>query len=650
MSGARPEPVSTPPRNGRDAVEPSLIVDRRAGKTMSEWRVLLTSAAVAAAAVLGRWIVVPIGPLAVIAIGILTLIAAYKRRSSSLMLLALVIIASGRSQQSEANYVPLAPGPFEGWVELVTDPEPGRFGTTAEAMLPDRSRVRLDAGWDQHRLETLTAGSRAMVSGHIRSIEESDWVRSRHLLGRLSVEGIGATREPAWWRQPSEWMRAGVQRGGQRLDPKWEPLYTGLVVGDDRFQAAGQQARFRAAGLSHLLAVSGQNVAFVLAVAAPLLQRLGWWNRLFATVGLLVVFAVATRLEPSVLRATATAMTSVWAVHTGARASGVRALAIAIIALLLIDPFLVWSLGFRLSVAASLGILVISPVLARRLRARSMRSGVGVLSDGATGAAEPGGAWWRTPLTITVGAQLGVAPLLVAAFGPVALISIPANLAAGWAAGFVMVWGFSGGLVAALVGARLGAMIQTPASVAMWWIDTVATVATTLPSPVIGGGASVAAGAALLLTWLASPVSAMSAWLGRAMAVALLVASVPTAPDRSTELAGGARYWPGGAGNDSFSVLVLSSGADDRLLESVIRLRLGTVDAVVVETGGRTISELVNELRDVIAIGAVLAPPQHRVVGGTRLLEPTEVRVSGTTLQIRPTGDDNLTVEARAHP
>ena len=61
--------------------------------------------------------------------------------------------------------------------------------------------------------------------------------------------------------------------------------------------------QFRASGLSHLTAVSGQNVAFLLAAAAPLLRRLRPWTRWTATVALIGWFMSVTRFEPSVLRA-----------------------------------------------------------------------------------------------------------------------------------------------------------------------------------------------------------------------------------------------------------------------------------------------------------------------------------------------------------
>ena len=66
----------------------------------------------------------------------------------------------------------------------------------------------------------------------------------------------------------------------RRSSERARSLYTGLVIGDDREQPADLADAFRGAGLTHLLAVSGQNVAFALALAGPLLRRLRLWPRL----------------------------------------------------------------------------------------------------------------------------------------------------------------------------------------------------------------------------------------------------------------------------------------------------------------------------------------------------------------------------------
>ncbi|MCJ7439518.1 MAG: ComEC/Rec2 family competence protein, partial [Acidimicrobiia bacterium] len=189
--------------------------------------------------------------------------------------------------------------------------------------------------------------------------------------------------------------------------------------------------------------VSGANVAFVLALAGPGLRRLPRTARLGAALAVLVVFGAMTRWEPSVLRACAMAAIAVVAVYVGRPAQAVRLLALAVSALLLVDPFLVHSIGFLLSVGASLGIALLSVPIARRLR---------------------GPRWLRDSLATTAAAQIGVAPVLIPVFGSVPLVAVPANLLAVPLVGPLTIWGLAGGTLAGVLQRRV-----PPAAAALQW-------------------------------------------------------------------------------------------------------------------------------------------------------------------------------------
>ncbi len=600
---------------------------------MSEPWVAGVAVAAWVAALGGRWLSVP-APTAATVLGILVCVVAVHSARPPLLLAGVVVLVGARSTSSELAYRPLVAADHHGWVRLVTDPDPGPFGTTVEAALDGGQRVRISAGWDVTGLAALTAGQSVEVSGRLRPIEASDWNRSRHVVGRLSVTDLGAVRGVPWWMSPSQWLRDAVERGARLLPASHRPLYTGLVIGDDRFQSEAQKARFRAVGLSHLLAVSGQNVAFVLAVMAPGFRRLGWWPRILATIVLLVVFAVATRLEPSVLRATVTAGVSVVAFGTGARAAGVRALSLAVIALLTIDPFLASSVGFRLSVGASVGILVVGPVIAARL----------------PGAGSGRMRWWREPLSVTLGAQLGVTPLLVFLFGPVALVTVPANLLAGWAAGLVMTWGLTGGVLAGAIGAggplgpTIGPVLMWPAAAAVWWIDQVSRWALRIPSPLMGTGFSVLVVALGVAGWLAvdRPGLRRSSWLAAVVVAATTMPSVPTVV---ASPAPGAIYWPDDT-NSGVSVLVVDGSRTAELVEGLVAARILEVDVVVMGAGGRSAAETAAAVADVASIGVVLAPSLHRIVGARRVTAPIELTTGSATLRVVPVDGLHLDVLA----
>lgn len=525
-----------------------------------------------------------------------------RRGGHLLVICGLVLIATSLGSSAEAGYRLATPRTLVNELAtLMTDTEPSDFGWRAEGRL-DRTGQRVSLVGSGFQRPDLVAGQPVVVSGRLGPSKRTDWNKSRHLVGAVTSADVAPTGGLAWFRRPGEWLRSGVLGATASFSDEQAALYHGLVIGDDRFQSEGQRAQFRAAGLSHLLAVSGQNVSFLLAVFAPITSRMKPTVGFAWVACLLVVFALATRLEPSVLRATATAGVSTLATVRSARSAGVRSLSIAVIVLLLVDPFLARSIGFRLSVGASVGILLLGPQIRSRLQL-------------------PG--WIADPMSITLAAQIGVSPILMVVFGPVATVTIPANLLAGWAAGAVMTLGLSLGLVASVMPDPIAGAMQRPAQALVWWIDLVATEAARAPLPALSGGALPWLVVAGLLVWWLRPQKWFAGWWIAPLVLTLFISS-----NRPTSLDG----WYADT-ESSPSVLVIEDPSE-RWVEAVVGSRIASIDVVVVTDGGWTTSRTIGRLREVVDIGVVLAPGDHQIVGGRRVLEDVSVVVEGGRLEI----------------
>ena len=160
----------------------------------------------------------------------------------------------------------------------------------------------------------------------------------------------------------------------------------------------------------------------------------------------------------------------------GRATSGLRIVSVAVAGLICLDPLLVHSFGFQLSVAATFGLLVLARPIARRL---------------------PGPRWIAESLGVVLAAQAGTVPLLVLAGEAVSVSSIPANLLAVPVAGWVMVWGLTGGLVAGVVGGVVATGLHLPTKAMLAWVDGVAGCAARPVWPRAGGMVALCAGLAL---------------------------------------------------------------------------------------------------------------------------------------------------------
>ncbi|MCY3578199.1 MAG: ComEC/Rec2 family competence protein [bacterium] len=565
--------------------------------------------ALAVAAILGAWwsAAVPLAPA--IVLGLVALAV----RKPWLLVAAIMLLSSSLGAKAWAGLDPVEPAAFDGEVALVADPVPVGAGMRVSVRAQGRRYEGWAYGSAARRLSDRLAGDRISVTGSVRPIQPlPDYQAARHVANRLSIDRIHSHKSGSLPYRLANWLRRTIASGAESLDDDRHALLTGLSYGDDRYQSPVVSDDFRAAGLTHLLAVSGQNVAFVLILARPLIERFDYRGRWVLTLGVIGFFALVTRFEPSVLRATVMAAIAATATLLGRDASSRRVLALAVALLVLIDPLLVYSVAFRLSVAASAGIIAWAPRLANRL------SGPRILADA---------------LAVTVSAQLAVAPLLIATFGGVPVASLPANLLAAPVAGPIMMWSLSAGVVAGLVGGPLAHVIHWPTSVGIGWIQAVA-----------GWAASARLGELRTPHLLAVAVGAGCWWLARrrllravaagGLAMALLVPAVAlriSDPPFHTVLDSGVEVWR----EHGTTVVVLGSNrSTERLLEDLRRAGVEAVDLAIADRGTRAQRDQILSLKERMWVGTFIAPPGHRVGGATTVRAGQQVLVGGLVVEV----------------
>jgi competence protein ComEC len=212
---------------------------------------------------------------------------------------------------------------------------------------------------------------------------------------------------------------------GRGMPAREAALARGFVLGEDEGIDAQTAASFRRAGLSHLLAVSGQNVALLALLAMPVLAMLGMplRVRLVWVLGLIAVYVPLTGAGPSIQRAGVMGALSVLATLRGRRSSRLYGLALAAAVTLAVDPDIATDVGWQLSFAAVLGILSLAAPLAGAIRAL-------LGGTGRPGARGPLVAALAEGAAMTAAATLATAPLIAFHFGEVSTVTLAANLLA----------------------------------------------------------------------------------------------------------------------------------------------------------------------------------------------------------------------------
>lgn len=299
---------------------------------------------------------------------------------------------------------------------------------------------------------------------------------------------------PPWWQRAAGDIRRRLDTAVARsLPPDMAGLLPALVIGDMTGEPQHVVADFKSAGLTHLTAVSGENLTVLtngvmfLATRATLGRRACIAAMVLAILG----FVVLARPSPSVLRAAAMGGIGVLAQATGRGTAALPALCGAIVLLLGLFPALAVDLGFALSCAATAGLVVLSPDWEQRLRGRG---------------------WRRKPaevVAVTCAAFVATVPLVVAVSGRLSPISLVTNALVHITIPYLTMTGL---LVAALalVWMPLGTVAAYITLPGLWWLLVVARWAGRVPggSVAVPGGLAGAglACVALVVGWLVAPI------------------------------------------------------------------------------------------------------------------------------------------------
>jgi competence protein ComEC len=250
--------------------------------------------------------------------------------------------------------------------------------------------------------------------GPSHGFDERTWLRRRgvHVVLRLDEwhvvarrGGLGGLADALRRR-----LRTAATRG---LHGERAAVIAGVVLGDENGLSEGLRQRFRAAGLYHLLAVSGQNVALVAGSVLAAAWVLGM-SRIVAQLGALAgiaAYVLAVGAQPSVVRAGVAGVLGSLAWLTARTADRWHLLLVGAVALLAWNPYTLFDAGFQLSFAAVAAIFVLVPPVKR------------VLAGYPLGALHSG-------IAVSAACGLVTAPILWLQFHSLQLLAIPANLLA----------------------------------------------------------------------------------------------------------------------------------------------------------------------------------------------------------------------------
>lgn len=266
-------------------------------------------------------------------------------------------------------------------------------------------------------------------------------------------------------------LRSGLMSRTESLSEQARGLVPGAGIGDTSALADDLSRAMKTTSLTHITAVSGSHFSIIFMVVSASLWFCPRWLRAVLVAVCMVGFVALVHPEPSVQRAAVMCAVMVFATVLGRPSGSITAWAVAVILLLVIDPWLARQYGFVLSVLATGGLIIGTAPIARLLHNDQQPR------------------WWMPKklalvLAVPIAAQLACAPILILLEPHISSYAVLANLAAAPA------------LVPATL-ASVGATVVGPvwpwaaevmvsvASGATWWIAKVAFFFANLPGATV---------------------------------------------------------------------------------------------------------------------------------------------------------------------
>ena len=279
--------------------------------------------------------------------------------------------------------------------------------------LADRLLIRLLRGI------AVESGDRLRLTTRVELPEDFDGFAYREYLARQGIGGIGeapSAERVGRPEGPAAWLptiRNALLDGINRVVPEPEAaLGAGILLGVRSAIAPDVNEAFARAGLTHVVAISGWNIAIVAALVAaaarPVERRGGRWSAAVLVTATVAGYVVLTGATQSVVRAALMAGALLVARLGGSRAHAGSALGLAAFVMLLVAPSLLWDVGFQLSLLATGGLIWFGGPIERRL------------------AGWPG--LIREPVALTLAAQVTTLPVILVNFERLSLVAPVANV------------------------------------------------------------------------------------------------------------------------------------------------------------------------------------------------------------------------------
>ncbi|MDW8317559.1 MAG: ComEC/Rec2 family competence protein [Anaerolineae bacterium] len=316
--------------------------------------------------------------------------------------------------------------------------------------------VRGDALFRADRSQLLRVGDRLAVEGWLAAPPNLVDFNYREYLARrgihtqleqATVQRLGSVRpaeQPSllFWRAVYGLRSQGQEIIGRLLPEPEAALLTGILLGVETGIDRDLYDQFNRTGTSHIIVISGFNIAIVAGLLTALLGRLlGKRRAFYPVVAGILFYTVLVGADAAVTRAAIMGILMALAAYLGRQGLALVSLFLAGFAMTALNPLTLWDVGFQLSFTATLSLVLFATPLTRWAERRLGGSVPEATDTGTAAVRQRLLGLLNDALFVTLAAQVLTLPLIAYHFGRVSLVSPLANLLILPVQPYVLIWG-----------------------------------------------------------------------------------------------------------------------------------------------------------------------------------------------------------------
>lgn len=374
------------------------------------------------------------GSIAFLSIPIAAIILLITKNKKIIVILICLIISIGYVSILENKYSKISDMPIKEMVTIISDIQEKEYKKVCTAkIVRNNKKILINIKMSQD-IPSIKYGDSLYIEGEFKKPEEArnykgynykQYLKTKKIIGTVELEKakILKSSNGSFIHNIQKYIKDTIN--GTLTDEEGN-LLLAILLGDKDKLSEDIQESFKTSNLSHMLAVSGAHVSYIILGLTYVLQNsiIGKKNGKIVCIFFLLVFMAITNFTPSVTRACIMAVLTLFSGIVYRKSDVYTNISVAALITLIFNPYSLLDLGFQLSYGGTIGIIIFIK------RIQEKKSNSKVVN------------YIKQMALVSIYANIIIIPIMMYHFNTVSLTFIISNIMASPILGIIVINGF----------------------------------------------------------------------------------------------------------------------------------------------------------------------------------------------------------------